>query len=268
MDMVVITLLSDFGGTEYSALMKGVILSINPEVQIIDITHNITPQNIMEGSFVLKNSVHYFPEGSIHTSVVDPGVGSSRKAIAVECHRGILIGPDNGLLVPAAKVLGLKNIYEISNTKFLAEKISDTFHGRDIFAPVAAALAKDMTQLSELGPLMNESPVELEVEQPKVFEGQLRGQIMHIDHFGNLITDVPASMVEKVLPVSDSYHPLELYLNESYVQIEFLKNYSQAKEGRIIAVISSSGHLEFAVASGSASLRMTARVGDKFKINL
>lgn len=135
-----ITLTTDFGLGEYTAAMKGVILGINSQGKIIDINHKITAQNIKEAAYVMYSAVPYFP-WAVHVGVVDPGVGTDRKGIVIQCENGLLVGPDNGLLIPCARKLGIRKIYEISNKKYMNDVISNTFHGRDIFAPAAAYLS-------------------------------------------------------------------------------------------------------------------------------
>ena len=142
--MSLITLLSDFGLTDpYVAEMKGVILTANPDQKIVDVSHGIERHNIAMGSFVLETALPYFPNGSIHVTVVDPGVGTERFPLVVLCERGILVGPDNGLLVRAAERLGFNAAYQIDSHRFEGEKVSSTFHGRDVFAKTAANLAND-----------------------------------------------------------------------------------------------------------------------------
>lgn len=266
--MSIITLLTDLGESEYQAIMKGVILKINPSVKIIDITHSIPPQNILEGAFILENSVKFFPEGTVHIGVVDPGVGSIRKPLAIKCETGILIGPDNGLLLSAARAMGLENIYELTNRHMFLPEVSETFHGRDIFAPVAAELAKDPEKISEAGEIYNSPPVELEVASPEVDTDCIRGTIMHIDSFGNLITNVSSSKLGTVLTELREIKEMELHIKDKFALLRFYNNYAEAEFRQFIALLSSSGHLELAKVGNSAANQLGVKVGDKFKLLL
>src|ERR1041384_3193112 len=193
----IITLLTDFGYADYFvAAVKGVILDINPEVQLVDVTHDIEPQDIESGAFTLLATVPSFPVGTIHVAVVDPGVGSSRRAILVSVGGQFLIGPDNGLfsyVCEAAEGRGKAiSVIELSNTAFFRESVSGTFHGRDVFAPVAAAVSKG-TRIEELGQPVGDM-VRLRPLAPNVSEdGTIRGRILHIDRFGNCITNITRS---------------------------------------------------------------------------
>ena len=266
--MAVITLLTDFGEAEYTAMMKGVILNINPDVHIIDVSHSITPQNVFEGAFVLKNAVSYFPEGTIHVGVVDPGVGSKRKSVLIECESGILIGPDNGLLYPAAMELGLKNVYEISNQEFMLKQISGTFHGRDVFAPTAAKMSLDPTRTADVGPALSTNPVELDIPPPKIDGDFIHGTIIHIDTFGNLITNVSVRNDEKLISRLSQSPKLLISIKESIISSHFHHTYYEAESYQLITLISSSGYLEFAIPNGSAKNKISANSGDKFKLRL
>ena len=266
--ITVITLLTDLGESEYPAMMKGVILNIAPDVQIVDNTHSILPQNILEGAFILENSVKFFPPGTIHVGIVDPGVGSSRKPLAIECKKGILIGPDNGLLVPAANLLGLKRVFDLSNKKFFLPEVSETFHGRDIFAPVAAHLANDPSLVTEVGSRWNEPLVQLDIPKPRASIESIDGTIMHIDSFGNLISNVTSSMVNTIYSELHGDTELELHINDKFAQLRFCNNYAEGEFNQFITLLSSSGHLELAVVQGSAEKQLNAKVGDRFKIML
>jgi S-adenosylmethionine hydrolase len=264
--MQIITLLSDFGDSEYPAMMKGVIYTINPDVNVIDIIHSITPQNIIEGSFVLKNTVKYFPEGTIHVAVVDPGVGGPRKPLVIECDKGILIGPDNGLIIPAAEILGIKNIYELNNPEMFLPKITNTFHGRDMFAPAAAILSTDQSKISDAGELLSNSPVTIEIPSPELGKNHISGIIIHPDHFGNLVTNVTASKLNSIVPKLKKSDNLKLLFGDELFQLKFLDNYSETQKNQLIALISSTGHLEFAVVQGHAQTQLNKKAGEKFKL--
>ena len=264
--MKIITLLSDFGDSEYPAMMKGVILRIDPEIDMIDITHGISPQNVIEGSFVLRNAVKYFPEGTVHLAVVDPGVGGDRKPIVIRCRRGILVGPDNGLLVPASELLEPVAVYEITNTEFMLSELSATFHGRDIFAPAAAHLSADPDSIHRIGPKLEVQPVKLDIPEPVIDADSITGTIMHSDRFGNLVSNVDLEHFDDIAEKSTAGSELELTIMGKNHKLVYRTHYSEGKTEEMICLISSSGHLELAVPNGSASDQTGARPGERFKI--
>ncbi len=198
-----VTLLSDFGLQDvYVGVIKGVIAQINPDLQVIDLTHQIPPQNIAAGRFCLMNAAPYFPAGTVHLAVVDPGVGTARRAIALQLPQGYFVGPDNGLFSgvlslaatePDAEIIAV----ELTNSNYWrSPQPSTTFHGRDIFAPVAAHLACGIP-LECLGDPINPATlVQLSLPDCTVTDGEIEGSIQYIDQFGNLITNIPAEVVE------------------------------------------------------------------------
>ena len=187
--MPIITLLSDFGLTDpYVAEMKGVILSTNPDLRIVDVSHGIERHNIAMGSFILETALPYFPQGSIHLAVVDPGVGTERRPLVVLCKLGVLVGPDNGLLVRATERLGFKAAYQIDSRRFKGEKVSATFHGRDLFGRMAANLA-DGLRPDTVGAVVNEL-VRLDIPSVGVSDEGMTCTILHVDSFGNVILNL------------------------------------------------------------------------------
>src|SRR2546426_3593377 len=187
--MATITLLSDFGLTDpYVAEMKAVILSTDPNLEIVDVSHGIERHNIAMGSFVLETALPYFPQGSIHVGVVDPGVGTQRLSLVVLCKQGMLVGPDNGLLVRAAERLGFKAAYQIDSRRFKGEKVSATFHGRDVFARTAAKLA-DGLRPNTVGAIVKEL-VRLDIPSVSVSDEGMTCNVLHVDSFGNLILNL------------------------------------------------------------------------------
>jgi len=187
--MATITLLSDFGLTDpYVAEMKGVILSNNPDLKIVDVSHGIERRNIAMGSFILETALPYFPQGSIHVAVVDPGVGTERLPLVVLCKLRVLVGPDNGLLVRAAERLGFKAAYQIDSRRFKGEKVSATFHGRDVFARMAANLA-DGLRPDTVGAVVKEL-VRLDIPSVGVSDEGMTCTILHVDSFGNVILNL------------------------------------------------------------------------------
>ncbi len=187
--MVIISLLSDFGLDDpYVAEMKGVILTANPDLKIVDVSHGIERHNVAMGSFILETALSYFPKGSIHVAVVDPGVGTERLPLVVDCKKGILVGPDNGLLVRAAKRLGLNAAYQIDSRRFEGEKVSFTFHGRDIFARTAARLAAGLKP-NVVGAEVKRL-VELDIPTVSISNGRASCTVLYVDSFGNVILNL------------------------------------------------------------------------------
>src|SRR5712691_8692094 len=187
--MTVVTLLSDFGSRDgYVAQMKGTIIENCPDATVVDISHEIERYNIPMGSFILETTAPYFPKGTIHVAVVDPGVGSARKAIVIECETALFVGPDNGLMARASEGLGLKSIREIREKEFQRKPVSSTFHGRDIFAYVAGMLASGRRP-DEVGPRVSKLE-KLPLSPPRLSGKTLICHVLHVDAFGNVITDV------------------------------------------------------------------------------
>ncbi|MBV6623686.1 MAG: SAM-dependent chlorinase/fluorinase [Rivularia sp. (in: Bacteria)] len=253
-----VTLLSDFGiSDEYVAVMKGAIAQINPMLRVIDITHQIPSQNIEKARFCLMNAFAYFPQGTVHVAVVDPGVGGKRRAVAVELLQGFLVAPDNGLLSGVLSQNSAIAAVELTNPKYwLTSNPSITFHGRDIFAPVGAHLANGVC-LNELGREIDlESLVKLNLPNCYQQDDFILGCIQYIDNFGNLVTNIPQSYVE-----GSSW---SLEIKENIIKSQ--KTYSDANEGELIALIGSHGWVEIAVNCGSAQLRLGVDNGAQVRI--
>jgi len=252
--MSVITLTTDFGTRDYYVgTMKGVILGITPEVSIIDLTHEIAKQEIAEAAIVLRSSRPYFPEGTIHVAVVDPGVGGHRRPILLESGGQRFVGPDNGIfsyvIAPGWRA------FELTSESLRREAISDTFHGRDVFAPAAAHLARGV-DAAEFGPEITDLR-RLQTRTASVYPGEVQGEVMHVDSFGNLITNVPAALFEDA--VGDSPVTIEI----SGRRIEGVsRTYSDAARGALVAVFGSTDLLEIAVRDGSAHRRLGVGRGD------
>ncbi len=253
--MSLITLLTDFGHGKYVASMKGVILSINPEAKIVDIDHEVSHQNVTEGSFVLASAVNYFPP-AIHVAVVDPGVGSSRRPLVVECERGVLVGPDNGLLFPASQVLNRRRAFEITEEEYCLPRVSSTFHGRDIFAPVAGHLSLGVSADS-VGAQVTDI-VELSFGEFQVSDEEVRGEVLYVDRFGNLVTNVPAESFPSWISVG---RVVEMDLGGHH-ELQVQRSYSAVKSGQPFVTTSSDGFLEIAVNRGSAAKLFQSEQGD------
>ncbi len=259
--MPVISLTTDFGDL-YLASMKAVILGINPEVQIIDITHSIRQAGIREGAFALYSLVQYFPEGTIHIGVVDPGVGTSRRALAIkasnEGREQFFVGPDNGLLIPAARRLGEIEVYEITNPELMLKSgISSTFHGRDIFAPVGAHISKGIP-IEDVGPRISDF-VNLDFENFGIDGPFLIGEIIFADSFGNIVTNIPQEVVFKF-----STFGSQIEVNGR--RISFVQTYGFVGREEPLALIGSHGFLEIAVNKGNAALQFGLKSGDQIVI--
>jgi len=192
----VIALLTDFGLSDgYVGVMKGVIAGIAPDAQVIDITHAVAPQQIASGAWQLATVYRYFPRGTVFTCVVDPGVGSTRGAIALQAGDWFFVGPDNGLFSYIYAEQAIHQAVMLANTRYRLSQVSTTFHGRDVFAPAAAYLAQGVA-LSEFGPASDPaSLVRLDVRQPVRENGMIAARIVHIDHYGNLVTNIPLTLV-------------------------------------------------------------------------
>lgn len=250
--MTIITLTTDFGIRDpFAGIMKGVIASRAPAATVIDVTHGVPPQDVFAGALVLRHAVPYFPPGTIHVAVVDPGVGGPRRPLCVETAEGCLVGPDNGVLSLAAATAGVRRIVHLTETRFFLAPTSATFHGRDVFAPVAAALATG-TPPAALG---TDSSTMARLELPPVeVEGTaIRGQVIYVDHFGNLVTNVPA----------ETLAGRRVVVSLRAVRVPGPSgSYGAVAVGDPVAVIGSWGLLEIAVRDGDARATLAAGVGD------
>lgn len=259
--MPLISLTTDFGDL-YPASMKAVILGINPTVQIIDITHSIRQAGIREGAFALYSLVRYFPQGTVHIGVVDPGVGTSRRALAVKAgctgKEQYFVGPDNGLLIPAARSLGEMEVYEITNSELMLKSgISATFHGRDIFAPAGAHLSKG-TPIESVGPRISDF-VDLDFGNFGIDGPFLLGEVIFADNFGNVITNIPEDIILKF-----STFGSKVEVNGR--RVPFVYTYGFVGQEEPLALIGSHSFLEIAVNKGNAALQFGLKSGDRIAI--
>ncbi len=259
----IITLLSDFGITDsYVAEMKAVIISINPKATLIDITHQIPKYDTKIGSYILAKAVEYFPKGTIHLAVIDPEVGSSRRPIILEAKNATLVGPDNGLLIPAAEKLGLKNVYKIENRRYMNPEISSTFHGRDIFAPAAAFISLG-EKPSDFGKKIT-SYVKPSFICPKISEHIVEGEIIYIDRFGNLVTNIKLENIKNKLSKKES--KFKVYIeNKKQISLNLSEIYCEVPVGAILALTGSGGFIEISANRMSAAEKLKAEVGMKVK---
>ena len=259
--MKIITFLTDFGTKDgYVAQMKGVALSIT-DARLIDITHDIKPQCIREGAFVLRNVVPHYPTGTIHVAVVDPGVGTERRGILITTRKHILVGPDNGLLIPAAHFLGDFVVYEISNKEFMLNSISSTFHGRDVFTPIAAHITNGVP-FEEIGNRTNDF-VNLDFGRGDIKDNTVIGKVIYVDRFGNVITNINKDILPKDFEFNKK---IRLSLGRNFKEMPFVKSYDFVKKGGILATYGSSNFLEIGINQGNAAKKLSIKENDKLKI--
>ncbi|HET9913195.1 MAG TPA: SAM-dependent chlorinase/fluorinase [Anaerolineales bacterium] len=259
--MTIITLTTDFGLRDgFVGTMKGVIYSIAPETKIVDISHSIAPQNIQEGAFILSRAAPFFPTDTIHIFVVDPGVGTQRRPLAARLGEHYFVGPDNGMLTPliddAEQSKKEVEFVHLNNPKYWLPKVSLTFHGRDVFAPVGAHLANGVS-LAALGPRLND-PVRIELPHPEKTDTGWTAHITGIDVFGNLTTDLPASALQGRIDILVRLRGCEVD--------GIVKSYGHKQPGDLIVLIDSEDRLEIAVVNGSAAQKLGASVGDVVEV--
>ena len=256
MSAPIITLTTDFGSdSPYVAQMKGAMLSINPFARIVDITHSVPAQGIRQAAWVLVDSCHFFPEDTIHVVIVDPGVGSDRGVLLARYDGHEFVCPDNGLLTGIAHGSRAESVFSVQNLKYWRAEVSMTFHGRDVMGPVAAHRSLGVVP-REFGPPIEEI-VKLRWSTPQVENGEVEGLIEQIDSLGNLISDLPSSLVE-TLGSPDS---VSVRIG-STADIPIVDHYQAATSGSIIALIGSHGRLEIAVVNGEAAQVIGAKFGD------
>lgn len=253
--MSIITLTTDFGaGSHYAAAMKGVILSIHPAASIVDLSHDIPPQDIRRAALLLDNAADWFPPDTIHVAVVDPGVGTDRAIVYARIGRQQFIAPDNGLLSRLASRTAPAKLVRLAEPEYWLERVSTTFHGRDIMAPVAARLAEGLDP-DRLGPPM-ERLVQLDWSEPKVQRQRIDGAVIEIDSFGNLITNLTADMFagrptdRRACVVCNIYETWGVY-----------HAYAEQPRGTLVALVGSDNRLELAIVGDNASRRLGIGVG-------
>lgn len=260
-----ITLLTDFGTRDhFVAAVKGVILGLNPQARLVDITHEIPPQDIEAAAFTLLAACSSFPAGSIHVAVVDPGVGSSRRAILIDAGEQLFVGPDNGIFSYVCDTRAGAKIFHLTNTKYFRNPVSATFNGRDVFAPVAAALSNGVKP-NVLGTKITDY-VRLQPLKPEASKrGRLKGRIIHIDRFGNCITNItPKDLTAETIAAGAK-------LKVKGKLVESFKNYFAEKTDRqekIFAIWGSAGFLEIVAANQSAAQLLNARRGEPVVVSV
>lgn len=263
MNRPVITLLTDFGTTDhYVAAMKGVILGICPDARLVDITHQVPPYQISEAAFTLSQAWPYFPPGTIHLIVVDPGVGSSRRALLAEAGGHLFVAPDNGILTPVRKATGILQARELVADRFFRQPVSRTFHGRDIFAPVAAHLAAGVPP-SAFGPSVDDFITLASGEVIETAPGVWTGIVLHIDHFGNIVTNFT---VQRFSDLADRQFELRLGKHRA---TQYFQDYSSSSGSSEFFVIQgSSGYLEISTREANAASVAGITAGNVLELRL
>lgn len=262
--MPVISLMTDFGIKDGNVgVMKGVIWSIAPETQIADLSHMVQPQNIREAALLLSRSAPYFPENSIHLVVVDPGVGTARRPMAARLGTQYYVGPDNGtitMLLEKTEQAGARTEFvQLSDPQYWLSEVSFVFHGRDIFSPVAAHLSIGVP-LKSLGTPFDD-PVRLELPRPEKVKGGWRGEVIHIDHFGNVASNITLAELGEALKEKE-----KISVRVAGAAIDGLVNtFGEGAVGELVALTGSTGNLLVSVVNGSAAQRLDVKVGDPFE---
>lgn len=255
-----ITLTTDFGLKDpYVAEMKGVIYSINPDANVVDVSHDVDKFNVCMGAFALASAAPYFPDGTVHLAVVDPGVGTARRAVVVQTKRSFFVGPDNGVLILAAQAQTIEHIFELQNPRLRLPEVSSTFHGRDIFAPAAAYLDRGVAA-EEFGPEITDAatPKFASVERKNRC---LMGEVLHVDGFGNVITNLTPKDLSQTASVKMAF-------NHASFELALAKTYGQVKPQEVTAIIGSHGFLEVALNQGSFAEKYRVNAGDRVEVAL
>jgi S-adenosylmethionine hydrolase len=248
---MIITLTTDFGLSDpFVGIMKGVILGIAPSAQIVDISHDIRSYDIIEGAFLIESTYKYFPAGTMHVVVVDPGVGSARRPIAASAHGHLFVGPDNGVFSGVFE----NEVYHITNRSLFLDSVSQTFHGRDIFSPVAAHIAKG-TPIESVGPRVLDFLRKI-LPKPRPQGDRLVGSVLRIDKFGNIITNLR----RRDLPDDFSIHVAGLEITR------LCSNFSEAEPGEFFAIEGSTGFIELALDQGSAANKLNVTRGAEIEV--
>jgi hypothetical protein len=257
----IVTLTTDFGLKDnFVGVVKGVILQKNPEAKIVDITHEISPQSILEAAFVINSAYSFFPSGTLHVVICDPGVGTRRRIIIVSTKKYLFLAPDNGVLSLVIKKEPPQKIINVSNHKFFLTPISSTFHGRDIFAPVAGYLSRG-GKLTELGEVIANIKM-LPLPQSEYKKNVIKTPVVYIDKFGNIIT----ALSQKDWQEKVKKKNFQLHFEKKKLEISLKRAYADGEQGEIIALFGSSGFLELAINHGNAAQRLQVKTGTLLKI--
>jgi S-adenosylmethionine hydrolase len=265
---VFVTFLSDFGlQDDFVGTCHGVIKRIAPDVQIIDVTHGIAPQHVLQAALALASTIPYMPEG-VHLAVVDPGVGGARRPLALRSGDGrLFVGPDNGLLVPAAEQQGgIEAAHELANPSYALESVSRTFHGRDLFAPAAAYLATGVA-IDELGPpLAVDALARLDIPKPDIGENRIRSTVLYIDRFGNVQLNLTRAHLEQAEVTPGTTVEIELGLERYYAVAA--RAFADARKGDVILYEDSYRNIALALSGGNAAELFGVGPGEEVRIRM
>jgi len=258
----VVTLLTDFGWNgPFPAAMKGVVLSINPRATVVDVTHSIPRHDVRAAAFILWSVYRYFPSGTVHVAVVDPGVGTARRALAVRSRSFFFVGPDNGVLMMAAEDDAPFEAREIVNPSFMLKEVSRTFHGRDVFAPTAARLSMGAS-FEEVGPVVGD-PVRLARPRHRLESGWLVGEVVYVDPFGNLVLSIPGRELSSRARLGEL---CEVEAGGRVFKVRWAEAYGAVEPGQPLLIEDSFGLVELAINQGSAALELGLKPGDVVKL--
>jgi len=262
----IVTLTTDFGSKDsFTGSMKGALLKINPEAHLVDISHEIAPQDIWEAAFALKSAYSYFPRGTIHLAVVDPEVGSGRRPIIVVTDGYYFVGPDNGIFSLIYLESERIRVHHVTASHYFLPSAGSTFHGRDIFAPVAGWLSKG-TPFGNFGDEI-EDYVKLNVPVPKKGQSTIDGHVIHVDRFGNAVTNITFKDIRALLPEGDEPGPMNVTIVGK--EIKGLKQfYAEAAPGQPAALINSSGHLEIFLFKQNSRTTLAIKRGEAVRLTL
>lgn len=265
--MGLITIMTDFGLKDGNVgVMKGVIYGITPNANVIDLSHLISPQNIYEANYVLSRSVPYFPDGTIHIFVVDPGVGTKRRPMAAKLGDQYFVGPDNGALtglIHSARASGMEvRFFELDQRNYWLPKVSHVFHGRDIFSPVAAHLAAGVS-IDKLGSEFFD-PTLLALQPAKVEAGRIEGEIVYIDHFGSMASNINQEQVAKLNAAPDA---IKIEINEFKIE-GMVNTFGDREPGSLVCLYSSTGVVIVSVVNGRADKAVNGKLGDRIVMSV
>ena len=255
-----IVLLTDFGDSDwFVGSMKGVLLGISPESRVVDLCHQVAPGDIAAGSFILEAAFDSFPPGTVFCCVIDPGVGTERAVLVALANSQIVVAPDNGLLSGILDQHPEAGLYRASNASYFREMISDTFHGRDIFAPLAAHLARGI-KASDCGTPFHQEPSRLPGPPPSFSDGHARGRVVYVDRFGNLITNLQLAALDHAFPGRATSHWKLRVKNVTLIGLS--KSYGHARHGELLFYRGSTDRIEIAENMGNAALTLAVNTGD------
>jgi S-adenosylmethionine hydrolase len=257
--MALITLTTDFGTVDgFVASMKGVILRLCPGAQIVDVTHEIPPHDVLRAAYVIDQAARWFPHNTIHVVVVDPGVGGDRRILLARLDDQIFVAPDNGVLTRVARRAKGRAFWSVTDRRYMLDPISHTFHGRDIFTPVAAYVA-DHTPLEKFGPRVQDI-LELPMPEPAVLAGPcIEGMVVYVDRFGNLMTNIEQDLLATTFGAGAA---VCVQVADETV-LGPLASYSEAAPGQLLSILNSAGLLELAIRDASAAVHLRADVGTR-----